>query len=111
MAPIVTGLGIDAGEWPKTACDAWAAGVNTRLVDYIYMVISLTIAFRRYSRVHFGVTCVGEFSNDCGLFLRGVEGFMGATSYGGNCSSWQNSTHRSRLVRTLLGITFFGRGR
>ena len=50
--------------WPKTARDAWAAGMNTRLANYIYMVISLTTAFRRYSRVHFGVTCVGEFSND-----------------------------------------------
>ena len=50
--------------WPKTARDAWAAGTNTRLANYIYMVISLTTAFRRYSRVHFGVTCVGEFSND-----------------------------------------------
>ncbi|KAF8341007.1 glycoside hydrolase family 5 protein [Amanita rubescens] len=88
MEPIATGLGSDAGGvWPKTACDSWAAEMNT-------------------SRLRFGVTYSGEFSygyNDCGLFLRGVQGSMGPTTYGGNCSFWEDSAQWNETTKAGIG--------
>ncbi|KAJ7120635.1 glycoside hydrolase family 5 protein [Mycena filopes] len=74
-APIATGTdALSAGGiWPKQACNAWAASINT-------------------SRTAFGVTVAGEFSNgynDCGLYLTGVNGTQ---SYGGDCSLWTDSS-------------------
>ncbi|KAG6849606.1 hypothetical protein H0H93_006963 [Arthromyces matolae] len=85
-SPIDTGTGSDAGgTWPTTACNRWAANVNT-------------------SRSAFGVTVAGEFSssfNDCGLFLRGVPGTAGVT-YGGSCSDWQDSSNWSAGTKAGL---------
>ena len=46
----------------------------------------------KYSQTAFGVTFAGEWStgyNDCGLFLRGVDG----SSLYGDCTLWQDSTN------------------
>lgn len=72
---------------------------------YLYSYIFNTVL----SRLHFGVTYAGEFSNgynDCGLFLRGVQGSMGPTTYGGNCSFWEDSTQWNET--TKAGIERFG---
>ncbi|TFK45133.1 glycoside hydrolase superfamily [Crucibulum laeve] len=72
--PIATGTGANAGgTWPLQACQRWAANTNR-------------------TREAFGVTFAGEFSNgynDCGLFLKGVHG---TTTYGGDCSVWQDAS-------------------
>ncbi|KAK7045305.1 glycoside hydrolase family 5 protein [Favolaschia claudopus] len=74
-APIATSTdpALAGGTWPKTACSAWGASLN-------------------HSRVDFGVTVAGEFSNgynDCGLYLTGVNG---SQHYGGDCNLWLDST-------------------
>ncbi|KII95444.1 glycoside hydrolase family 5 protein [Plicaturopsis crispa FD-325 SS-3] len=81
-APIVAdeGDGSPGGVWPKQACNAWGPGQNT-------------------SKAAFGVTVAGEFSNgynDCGLFLKGVQG---TTSYGGDCSFWQDASQWNSTVK------------
>jgi hypothetical protein len=72
--PIDTGTGPGAGgTWPQAACSTWAPSMNT-------------------SRVAFGTTIAGEFSNginDCGLFLIGVGT---PALYPGNCSLWQDAS-------------------
>jgi hypothetical protein len=72
-ATVATGTGAGAGgTWPARAC-AWGARVNT-------------------SQTAFGVTLAGEFSNainDCGLLVHAV-GIP--TSYGGNCSDWEDAS-------------------
>lgn len=45
------------------------------------------------------MTIAGEFSNgynDCGLFLKGVNG---STSYGGDCSFWQDASQWNSTVK------------
>ncbi|KAF8623392.1 hypothetical protein AX17_007430 [Amanita inopinata Kibby_2008] len=82
--PIATGMGNNAGGvWPRRACSSWAAAVN-------------------HSRTGFGVTVAGEFSNgynDCGLFLKGVQGTMGVTSYGGDCSYWEDASQWNETIK------------
>ncbi|KAI0090587.1 glycoside hydrolase superfamily [Irpex rosettiformis] len=59
------------GVWPKQACNAWGANLNT-------------------SRNNFGITVAGEFSNainDCGLFVRGVGN---GPVFGGSCTVFNN---------------------
>lgn len=51
------------------------------------------------SSTAFGVTIAGEFSagyNDCGLFLKGVNG---TTTYGGDCSFWQDSSQWNSTIK------------
>ncbi|KAE9406818.1 glycoside hydrolase [Gymnopus androsaceus JB14] len=83
-SPIATGTGTDAGGvWPSQACNAWGPSMNI-------------------SREDFGVTIAGEFScgyNDCGLY---VEGVNGTTSYGGDCSFWQDSSSWNETVKAGL---------
>lgn len=85
--PVATGLGANAGgTWPAMAC-AWGAGMNT-------------------SQTAFGVSYAGEFSNainDCGLFVHGVA--TAATSYGGNCDDWTDSSGWNATVKA--GIQAF----
>ncbi|KAJ6449848.1 glycoside hydrolase family 5 protein [Mycena sanguinolenta] len=80
-SPIATGLGTGAGGdgvapggiWPKQACDSWAGSLNT-------------------SRIQFGVTVAGEFSNgynDCGLYLVGVNS---TTHFGGDCTLFMDAS-------------------
>ncbi|KAJ7627476.1 glycoside hydrolase family 5 protein [Roridomyces roridus] len=71
------------GVWPKKACTGWAASFVK-------------------SRSAFGITLAGEWStsiNDCGLYLRGVNG---TTTYGGNCADWQDASQWS--AETKAGI-------
>lgn len=83
-SPIATGTGTDAGGvWPSQACNAWGPSMNI-------------------SREDFGVTIAGEFScgyNDCGLY---VEGVNGTTTYGGDCSFWQDSSSWNETVKAGL---------
>ncbi|KAJ7692426.1 glycoside hydrolase superfamily [Mycena rosella] len=68
------------GVWPKQACNAWGASINS-------------------SRSAFGVTVAGEFSNgynDCGLYLDGVGG---TPHYGGDCTLWQDSSAWNLTVK------------
>jgi glucan 1,3-beta-glucosidase len=86
-APLATGTGVGAvnglgsgGIWPKQACTSWAASLNT-------------------SRVAFGVTVAGEFSNgynDCGLYLTGVNGTQ---AFGGNCSLFMDASTWNDTVK------------
>jgi hypothetical protein len=86
--PIATGTGATAGgPWPKRACEAWAEDVRT-------------------SQSAFGVTVAGEFSNgynDCGFYLRGIPSI---TSYGGDCSVWEDYTKWDDA--TKAGVKAFG---
>ncbi|KAF7306449.1 Glycoside hydrolase family 5 protein [Mycena indigotica] len=71
------------GTWPNQACSGWGGGMNS-------------------SRGAFGVTLAGEFSNgfnDCGLFLKGVNG---STSYGGDCNYWQDASQWNTSVKAGL---------
>ncbi|KAF7337353.1 Glycoside hydrolase family 5 protein [Mycena sanguinolenta] len=71
------------GIWPAQACNSWGPSINQ-------------------SRADFGVTVAGEFSNgynDCGLFLHGVNG---TTSYGGDCSLWEDSSAWNASVKAGL---------
>jgi len=65
--------------------------------------------FLLFSRITYGVTIAGEWSNainDCGLFMRGVGGRGGAITYGGNCSAdWQDASKWSD--GTKAGILAF----
>ncbi|KAF7310457.1 Glycoside hydrolase family 5 protein [Mycena chlorophos] len=86
-APIATSddpLSADAGgTWPGQVCSGWGGGMNT-------------------SRAEFGVTIAGEFSagfNDCGLYLHGINA---TTTYGGNCSYWQDSSQWNTSVKAGL---------
>ncbi|KIY53213.1 glycoside hydrolase [Fistulina hepatica ATCC 64428] len=90
LEPVATGTDpADAGgAWPETACDAWADSFNT-------------------SRSAFGVTVAGEFScatNNCGLFLNGVGGI---SSYGGDCSFWEDASQWNASV--IAGLQEFSR--
>lgn len=82
--PIATGTGLDAGGiWPAQACNAWGPTGNT-------------------SRVNFGVTIAGEFSNgynDCGLFLKGVPG---SHTFGGDCGLYQDSSNWNETLKAGL---------
>lgn len=54
------------------------------------------------SQSAFGVTVGGEFScgfNDCGLFLKGVPG---SSTYGGDCSLWEDSSTWNDTVKNGL---------
>ncbi|KAJ7259184.1 glycoside hydrolase superfamily [Mycena haematopus] len=91
-APIATGLGTGedgiaaGGIWQKQACSSWGASLNT-------------------SRVQFGVTVAGEFSNgynDCGLYLTGVNGRQ---SYGGDRSLFMDASTCND--RTKAGVKAF----
>jgi glucan 1,3-beta-glucosidase len=86
--PIATGTGSNAGGvWPGRACSSWGPGVNT-------------------SQVAFGVTVAGEFSNgynDCGFYLKGIPG---TTTYGGDCSLWEDYTQWNES--TIAGVKAFG---
>jgi glucan 1,3-beta-glucosidase len=91
MDPIDTGTGPGAGgPWPERAC-GWGPDINARCV--IFETRNLLFgSLWLLSQSAFGVTLAGEFSNgfnDCGLFLLGVTG---ATSYGGDCSDWEDSS-------------------
>ncbi|KIY52042.1 glycoside hydrolase family 5 protein [Fistulina hepatica ATCC 64428] len=84
-APIATGTDPETagGQWPLEACNSWGSEMND-------------------SRSDFGVTIAGEFStgyNDCGLFLRGVGS---TTTYGGNCSFWEDATQWNASVKAGL---------
>ncbi|KIY43012.1 hypothetical protein FISHEDRAFT_78927 [Fistulina hepatica ATCC 64428] len=80
---------VDAGgAWPETACDAWADLFNT-------------------SRSAFGVTVAGEYScatNNCGLFLNGVGGI---SSYGGDCSFWEDASQWNASTCVFPGLQEF----
>ncbi|EMD32912.1 glycoside hydrolase family 5 protein [Gelatoporia subvermispora B] len=65
------GTSLLGGQWPAQACNAWGPGMNI-------------------SRVNFGVTMAGEFSNgfnDCGYFVEGAGLLPHAA---GNCTMWQD---------------------
>ncbi|KAF9525007.1 glycoside hydrolase superfamily [Crepidotus variabilis] len=88
-----TGTGA-GGVWPARACDRWGAQFNN-------------------SRVGFGVTIAGEWSNavnDCGLFVRGTV----STSVFGNCdawndySSWSAGTKAGLLELSKASMDAFG---
>ncbi|KAF8805238.1 glycoside hydrolase [Phlegmacium glaucopus] len=74
LSPIDTGTGPGAGGmWPQAACNDWASSMNA-------------------SRIAFGTTIAGEFSNginDCGLYLKGITG---GSTYGGNCADWEDAS-------------------
>ncbi|CCM06308.1 uncharacterized protein FIBRA_08559 [Fibroporia radiculosa] len=71
------------GPWPQMACTSWGGEMNT-------------------SRINFGVTIAGEFSNainDCGLWVRGVNT---SADYGGNCDYWEDWTQWSDETKAGL---------
>ncbi|KAF8991502.1 glycoside hydrolase superfamily [Cyathus striatus] len=86
LEPLATGTGLNAGGvWPARACNSWGGNINN-------------------SRSAFGVTIAGEFSNginDCGLFLNGVGG---GSSYGGDCSFWQDSSTWNSTIKAGLNL-------
>lgn len=101
-APIDTGTGDGAGgTWPAEACRRWAPAQNQRYAPD-YAITCLNLIYHLSSRVAFGVTVAGEFSNginDCGLFLRGIPS---RTSYGGNCADWEDSSNWSEGTKAGL---------
>ncbi|GJJ08422.1 hypothetical protein Clacol_002638 [Clathrus columnatus] len=72
---------------------AFDGSPNTQpLVDYATMPCTGWADSLNNSRVSFGITIAGEFSNavnDCGLWVRGVGG---SPEYGGNCDIWNDAS-------------------
>lgn len=90
LNPIDTGTGPTAGgTWPQMACSGFGPSMNTRF--------DRSLLLRRhthyiFSRVAFGTTIAGEFSNginDCGVFLLGVGT---PPTYTGDCTVWQDAS-------------------
>lgn len=94
LSPIDTGTGPNAGGvWPQQACSRWASTMNARFDYFLHFENEFGLhSSYTFSRIAFGTTIAGEFSNginDCGLFIRGVGT---PASYTGNCAEWQDAS-------------------
>ncbi|KAF5316968.1 hypothetical protein D9611_003607 [Ephemerocybe angulata] len=83
---IDSGTGAGAGNgWPLRACNRFASMMND-------------------SRKALGVSVAGEFSNafnDCGLYLRGVNG---QTDYAGDCGPWNDYASWSEGIKAGIKV-------